>query len=372
MSGLTWGQVLSFRLRRQHLARDCPANSLEEAARDSAGLQAQAMPATELSLLARTGSLQAGELDHALWEQKRLVRTWCMRGTLHVIPAEDMPLFMAATQRGNSGFHPALLNYLSITEEEATAVVDAVGRVLDDGCVRTRKQLAAEVEALVGPRFHDMLLSGWGSFLKPAAWRGMLICGPPRGTEVTFVGTRHWLGAWEPVDRHSASVELVRRYLRGYGPATLAEFTRWAGLRSAARVRPAWTECHPEMAEVEVEGTRLWAMADDVPAMLAAEPSQEVRLVPNFDSYLLGHIDRSAMVSAQHAGRIYRTAGWVWATVLKGGRAVGVWSSKRNGRAWKVEVEEFAPLGRTDRRAVGEEVERMAAFLGLKPEVQIK
>jgi len=369
VSGLSWPQVLAFRLQRQHLARACSAHSLEEAAHDSVGLQAQAMPATQLSALVRTSGVTPGDLDRALWEERRLARTWCMRGTLHLIPAAEAPLFMAGCMRGAAGFNPAMLRYFQVTDDDVARVVDAVGQVLEGGRVLTRRQLATEVGALVGPRFREQLHSAWGSFLKPAAWRGLLICGPPDGQEVTFVHARHWLGGWRPADGAASRVELVRRYLRAYGPAIRADFERWAGMLPPLS-RPAWTACLPEMAEVEVEGRRLLAMAGDLAALREAEPSEEVRLVPNFDSYLLGHRDRAAVVPRAHAARIYRSAGWVWATVLKGGRAVGVWSSKREAGSWTVEVEEFARLGRADRAAVGEEAERMAAFLGLRPEVR--
>jgi uncharacterized protein YcaQ len=360
-----WRQVLAFRLGRQHLARACPAASLEQAAHDCAGLQAQAMPATELSFWARTGSLRAGDLDRALWQDKRLARTWCMRGTLHVIPAAETELFMAACRRGESGFNPAMLRYLDITNEEVDAVVNAIGQALEGGEVLTRKQLAARAEAVVGPRFHEQLHSGWGSFLKPAAWRGLLICGPPRGQEVTFVGARHWLGVREQPEQEAARVEMARRYLRGYGPATRADFARWAGLLPP-QARPVWSAVEPELVPIEVEGKKVWALAEDASQIAETEASDEVRLVPNFDSYLLGHADRTAMVPAEHAARIYRPAAWVWATVLRGGRAVGIWNSKRAGKTFNVEVEEFSPLARADRRAVEEEVDGMASFLGLK------
>jgi len=367
-TSIAWEQVLAFRLERQHLARASRAGSLEQVAHDCGGLQAQAMPATELSFWARTKGPHASDLDRALWSDRRLARTWCMRGTLHVIPAAETPLFMAGCRRAESGFNPAMLRYFKLTEDEVVAVVDAIGRVLAGGRLMTRKQLAAEAEALVGPRFHEHLHSGWGSFLKPAAWRGLLICGPPQGQEVTFVHAGHWLGGWDSVDPKAARAEMVRRYLRAFGPATRADFERWAGMLPPLG-RPAWAECQPEMAEVQVEGKTLWALADDVAAIRETEPSEEVRLVPNFDSYLLGHANRSAMVAQEHSGRIYRPAAWVWATVLKGGRAVGIWNSKRNTRTWTVEVEEFAPLGRLDRQAVCDEVEGMAAFLGLRPEL---
>jgi Winged helix DNA-binding domain len=155
VSGLSWPQVLAFRLQRQHLARACPARSLKEATHDSVGLQAQAMPATRLSVFARTSGVTLGDLERALWEEQRLARTWCMRGTLHLIPAAEAPLFMAGCMRGAAGFNPAMLRYFQLTDDDVARVVDAVGQVLEGGRVLTRKQLATDVEALVGPRFHE-------------------------------------------------------------------------------------------------------------------------------------------------------------------------------------------------------------------------
>jgi hypothetical protein len=363
-----WGQVLAFRLQRQHLARAFPAGTPEQAAHDGIGLQGQAMPATELAFRARNPGLRAGDLERALWVEKRLARTWCMRGTLHVIAASETPFFMAACRRGESGFNPAMLRYFNLTEEEVDTVVDAIGQALEDGEVLTRKQLAAKAEAVVGARFHEHLHSAWGSFLKPAAWRGVLICGPPRGQEVTFVNAPHWLGGWEQAEPAAARADMARRYLRAFGPATRADFERWAGLLPA-QGRPAWSAVEAEMAPVQVGGKKLWALAEDAPRIAETEPSDEVRLVPNFDSYLLGHAERSAMVPKEHSARIYRPAAWVWATVLKGGRAVGVWNSRKADKTFSVEVEEFSPLARADRKAVEEEVEDMAAFLGLRAEL---
>jgi hypothetical protein len=326
------------------------------------------MSATELSFFARTKGLQRGDLERQLWTAKSLARTWCMRGTLHVIPAAEAAFFMVACRRDEHGYNPAWLRYFNLAPDDMTAVIGAIGEVLADGRVRTRKELVAEVEARIGSRFHEQLQSAWGSFLKPAAGRGLLICGPPRGQEVTFVHAGAWLGRWEPPSAEDARVELVRRYLHSYGPATRADFERWAG-QLPPQARPSWTGALPGMVEVEVEGIKLWTLSEDADLTAACEPSEEVRLVPNFDSYLLSHARRAAMVSKEHASRIYRPAAWTWATVLKGGRAVATWNSKRTGKRFAVEIEPFAPLSRKDRRAVGEEVDAMAEFLGLRADV---
>src|SRR5262249_60320639 len=101
-----------------------------QVAHDCGGLQAQAMPATALSFWARTGGLVARDLDRALWHDRRLARTWCMRGTLHVIPAAETPLFMAGCRRSESAFNPAAPGYFTLTNDESMAVFHSPGHSL--------------------------------------------------------------------------------------------------------------------------------------------------------------------------------------------------------------------------------------------------
>ena len=169
----------------------------------------------------------------ALWRDRKLVKTWLMRGTLHLVPADDLPVFTAAMSSHLVRSPAAWLKYTQLTEREFTDVIQAIGDALD-GQALTREELIAKVGKGRSERIQIALKSGWGGLLKPVARKGMLCFGPSRGQSVTFVQPRQWLGRWRDLDPEAALVEMGRRYLRAYGPATKNDFACYNSSHAAA------------------------------------------------------------------------------------------------------------------------------------------
>jgi hypothetical protein len=264
----------------------------------------------------------------------------------------------------------AWLAYHGLTQEQLDSITDSVPEVLDGRCL-TRRELAESLVAKVGEGVRKSLLSGWGAVLKPAARRGLLCFGPSQGQEVTFVRPDQWLnGGFQPVDRDPALVELLRRYLGTHGPATRQDFNRWAGLRQIPSA--TWSELAPELATVDVGGRPALALAASLDEMSRTELEHPVRLLPNFDVYMLAHADRSYIVPDVQKARVYRTAGWVSQVVLIDGRAEAVWTHKRQGGKLQVTVEPFAPLSERVKEGVAEEVASLGRFLAAEPEVAFR
>jgi len=94
---LTWDRVRARRLARNHLLEPTPPGRLAEVARDVCGIQAQVMSAAELALGARVAGLTQQDVRDELWERRRLVKTWSIRGTLHLLAADDLPVWISAT-----------------------------------------------------------------------------------------------------------------------------------------------------------------------------------------------------------------------------------------------------------------------------------
>jgi hypothetical protein len=369
---LTQAAVAAYRLRQQHLDRLAPKGSIVEAAARACGIQAQVASAAELALWARVEDLEPGEVADALWKRKTLVKTWAMRGTLHYLPAQDLPVYSAAltTFRMYPGHADAAwLAFHGLTQAQLDSITDSIPEILDGRCL-TRRELAESLVAKVGEGVRKPLLSGWGAVLKPAARRGLLCFGPSQGQEVTFVRPDQWLeGGFRPMDRDPALLELLRRYLRTHGPATRQDFNRWAGLRQTPGT---WSELAPELVTVDVGGRPALALADSIDALSQARLEHPVRLLANFDVYMLAHADRSYIVADGHKAKVYRTAGWVSQVVLVEGRAEAVWSHKRQSERLQVTVEPFAPLPKQVKEGVEEEAESLGRFLGAEPEVDFR
>lgn len=338
---LSWSQVHAFRLARHHLHHRAPRKSLAEVVRDIGGAQAQLMSAAELQIAVRVNCTVA-DVRKALWTDKTLVKTWLMRGTLHLASADDLPLVTAATGRPWSQMRPSWLRYMQTTEPEFWKIVDEVAEALD-GKPMTREELIARVGRGKSTRIRELLKSGWGGMLKPAARSGRLCFGPNRGQSVTFVRPTDWLGQWREVDPEQAIAEVVRRYLRAYGPASKTDFAQWWGGWRAIGAA-GWSAIEADLVRVSVEGSQGHLLRSDLEAIEKARLEPSVRLLPNFDPYLMGHASRDHLVSRVHLSKVSRIAGWISAVVLVGGVAAGTWTYAMAGKTLRIKVEPFRRL----------------------------
>jgi len=351
---LSWPQVHAFRLARHHLNGRSPKKDLASVVGEIGGAQAQVMSAAELQIAVRARCTVADVRD-ALWTDRSLVKTWLMRGTLHLARADDLPIFTAAMGRHWIRLRPSWLKFMGLTEAELWKIVDDVGAALD-GTPLTRDELVAVVGRGRSEHVRSILRSGWGGMLKPAARNGRLCFGPNRGQSVTFVNPREWLKGWREVDPDAAIVEVARRYLSIYGPATKADFARWWGAWPGV-ISAAWSGLKPELVTVNVDGAPMDALAGDVAEIKRARNSEPVQLLPLFDPYLMGHAKRDHMIDRAYAARVSRTAGWISAVVLVEGRIAGTWTHALSNKTLRVTL---APFKRLPARVMAQVKERAA------------
>ena len=351
---LSWPQVHAFRLERHHLAGRAPKKDLANVVGDIGGAQAQVMSAAELQIAVRA-DCTVEDVRHALWRDRKLVKTWLMRGTLHLARAEDLPFYTAAMSRRWIRVQNSWLKFWNITEPELWQLVDSIDAALD-GKPMTREELIAKVGKGKSKELHEALRSGWGGMLKPAARNGRLCFGPNRGQSVTFVSPRSWLRTWKDVEPEAGIVEMARRYLRAYGPATRSDFARWWGPWPGVG-NAAWTGLAAELTPVSIDGVRAEVLADDLEKLRKAKLQRTVNLLPNFDPYLMGYANRDHLFDKVHSPKVSRIAGWISAVVLVDGRVEGTWTYTVNKSTLRVKVE---PFKRFDSKLVAE-VKRRAS-----------
>jgi Winged helix DNA-binding domain len=363
---LTWPEVLAWRLTRQGLDRRAPRDEALSVVRKICGLHAQVMSSAELTLWARVEDLEPEAVREALWERRSLAKTWAMRGTLHLLPSDELPLWVAALGVLKPRYHAASWQrYYGLTREEAEAMLAAIAEALYYR-VLTREELAQEVGRLVGSEeLGGKLRDGFGALLKPSAFEGDLLFAPSVGRNVRFARPDRWLPGWQPAETEAAVREVVRRYLSAYGPATREEFARWFGTTSPAQAGRLIEGLGEEVAPVEVEGVAAWMLAEYVQEAEEAEPAGVVRLLPAFDQYVVAAPrDREAVLPEALKGRVYRQQGWLTPVLLVDGRMEGVWRHERKGDRLVVGIEPFADQPGWVRRAAEEEGERLARFVG--------
>ncbi len=361
---LTWQQVMAWRTRRHHLDRRVPYKNMFEVVAEICCLHAQLMSSAELSLWARLEHLDPGTIERALWEDRSLVKTWAMRGTLHVLPAAAFPLWQAALSTYQHYLKPAWFRAFGVTREELEKMLDGIAGALD-GRMLTREELADEVARLTGiAAFREKLRESWGAMLKPASFRGHLCFAPNAGQNVRFTRPDRWLPGWHGEEPGRALCEVTRRYLGAYGPVTREDYARWWG-HAPPFAQKLIQSLGEEVTLVDVEGTRAWMLTAHAAEAVEASPPQSVRLLPAFDPWVIGASrDVPDLLSGPYRDRIYRPQGWISPVLLINGRMDGVWRHELKGRRVEVRIEPFTSIPTWARRMAEEEATRLSHFLG--------
>jgi len=292
--------------RGQRLAAQ-PRSTVSETVAAVAALQAQDAGAAALGVRARRPGSTLAEVEAARFEERSVARTWVMRGTLHLIPAEDARWMVALL--GPIGMRKSArrIAELGVGSEEVAAAVRAA---LADGPL-TRRELADAVRRSVTLPDHPQV-PAWLTGV--VALRGEIIEGPAD----RFVLFDDWLpGGSAPAD---PVVELARRHAYAHPPSAPEDFAVWSGL-PVGEARRAYEQLGFE--EVEVLGRR----AVLPPGLEPAPP--HVRLLPRFDGWLLGHRDRSLIMRPEHDRAVRPGGGILAATLVVDGRIEGTWKLER-------------------------------------------
>jgi hypothetical protein len=342
------------------------------------GVQAQVTSAAELSIGVRVDGLKREDVHKALWQDRTLVKTWAMRGTIHLFAAEDLPLVVAArcADGGRYRLHDFLqLGFTEAQYDEFLRAVPEVLEALGDEPI-TREALANGVaERMKTPEISRALLgSSWGTLWKPSMFRGELCFGPGEGRAKTFVNPRKWLREWKEWEPKEAQKEVTRRYLRTYGPATPRDFSFWWDGGGRVFGKKMFESLGDEVETVDVEGseaTALRATLESMAKMEKVKAKQSVRLLPMFDVYVLTQSrNLEPVLAKEHKSKVFRPAAWVSAVVFVDGRIEGVWEYETRKNQTRVTVRMFAMPAEKVRSGIEAEAERLEGFLDTKVAVE--
>lgn len=351
---LTLHEVALLRIAAQRLAGPDFATATD-AVRWMTALQAQDFQGALTSVALRTASPSRQGVVAAL-DAGEVVRSWPMRGTLHLVPAEDlvwMLHLMAPRVVAGAAARHAELGLDSHQLDMARGLAVAA---LSGGRQLRRAELLELWEerglATAGQRGYHLL--------GHLAQTGTLCLGPVREREQLFVLVDEWIARPRLLEREEALGELALRYFRSHGPATVKDFTKWTNL-FAADVRAGLALARPHLTGIDVDGVE-HLMDPHTPARLNANRAlaRDVLLLPGFDELILGYQDRRAVLAAEFAARIVPGRNGVFQpTVVSDGRVVGTWKHAGRGAQRTVTATPFTPLPADVAAAVGQVYERM-------------
>jgi hypothetical protein len=354
-------QIASFRLRRHHLLDEPPADAVT-ICRDMCGVQAQVMGPARLQLWTRNHALTRAGIEDALWKSRTLLKTSLMRQTLHLIPTDEFPLYIAALRPSRFAQAMRVMDRCGITRDESAAIIPQIMETLSAGPL-SRPAIAAAIRPKASKAVRFWMENSWSLVRLPIA-EGLICYGRGEGNAIVFIRTDHWLPKLKLklMSATEAQCALFRKYLRAYGPATLHDFSHWAGI-PMQEVKPLRALLDAELAEIAGDKKNSFLLREDV-EVLNSSPAVKgsIRLLPNFDSYLLAHREKDHLLSAKHYKRVYRNQGWISPVVLIDGAVAGVWSYKPQGKRLSVEIEPFGKLSKTERAGIDHEAQGLASF----------
>ena len=360
---LTWRQALAWRMMRHYLIDPAPQQDWINVVSRICGLQAQVLSSAELSVWARVYTLDRDALNRALWDERSVVKLWAMRGTLHILPSAEFALWQAAGQCQHER-RPSWYRNFGLSDAELEGMVDAVAKALE-GRLLTREELAIEVAHRTGKdKLAEHFRQSWGLFLRPPSFLGQLCFAPNAGRNVRFTNPGTWLPKYVALDCHSGALEIARRYLAAYGPATAADLAHWWGVsnRTAA---VAIRDLGDEVVPVSVEGKTASMLTEHLIDISKAIPTRTLRLLPAFDPYVISASPHaSQLLPGDFRRYIYRGQGWLSPVLVIDGRMDGVWRWERAGKRIIVELSPFVKLPKWARDAAEHEAQRLAKFLG--------
>jgi hypothetical protein len=318
-------------------------------------MQGQDFPGVKWSVGLRSPGSTDATIEAAL-AAGEIVRSWPMRGTLHLVAPEDLGWMLAigrprmattaATRRANLG----------ITDRELGIVADTAQQRLAGGRISRRDDLLAAFEsvgvATTGQRGYHLLFH--------LALHGMIVFGPVDGKHQTFTLLDEWVTASRVLEPDEALAEFAGRYFRSHGPATDRDFAWWANITLG--------DARKGIALADLDSREF----DSVTHYFARglEPAPEIaHVLPGFDEYLLGYQNRSGVLAAEHSNRIVPGNNGIFLpTLVLDGQVIGTW--RRTQRTTRVDIDllPFTPLAQRSRTRLERAFDRFAEFVG-KPVV---
>jgi hypothetical protein len=348
-----------LRAATQLIHRPASAKDPAEIARSIAGAQAQDVYAGPLTFRSRSRKLTAADIERARTEERSLLRTWVMRTTIHLIPTDDAGWWLPLYEPGIERWSRRRLEQLGMTTAKQDRALSITARVLADEGPLTRTEVRKRIESAgIG------LNTQTGMHIAlTAVVSGIACLGPDKGKSTCLIRREDWLDRPPRFDREKSLAELARRYIRAFAPATDRDFAYWSGL-PLRDVRAGLESISDEIEQVRVGDGEMLAPRGAKPRLPA---KGQLRMLGNFDTYLLGWKDRGFSVSGEHAAHVKEGGGgWIRPVIVEDGIVIGGWRSSRKGGRLEITLN----LPRDERKRlekkIDAEVADIARFEGME------
>lgn len=297
----------------------------------------------------------------AAYADKSIVRIFFMRGTIHTLPGEDVrwirPLIAARPRR--MFISTMKYNKVHLTEADFLKANDALVRALEGG----RQLIRAEMKDVLMRVGIETSNLGYLLLMQRAQVEGLMCYGLNRGKQQTFTLLEEWIPPAPVLDREAGLAEFARRFFSGHGPATVHDFTNWAGI-PVGDARIGLEAVRREFEEAVIDGKSYFFL----PVSHRPAPESPLAyLLPEYDEIFIGYKDRSAFTTPEDAARWAARIDRIFSPLMIDGRLAGLWRRELVGQTIVFYIESYAPLNDAQTEAVHRSARRYADFLGLEP-----
>jgi len=360
---------------RHHLAPGERAGAVTAAVADIIGLHGTDPASVYLAAWARTREVDQAAIEHALYEERSLVRMLGMRRTVFVVPAGLVPVIQAACtdqiaermrrqlarQVQESGIAADGASWLNDAGEATVRALAARGTATGAELARDEARLRAQI-TYAADKSYGGSANVTTRLLTLLSAEGLIVRGRPRGgwtsSQFTWTAVRDRARPTEPA---AARAELARRWLSAFGPALPDDLQWWAGW-TAGQVRQALARL--DIAEVDLDGAPGITLAADEPVPVT-EPW--AALLPALDPTAMGWRERAWYVG-EHGPALFDRSGNIGPTAWWDGRIVGGWAQRQDG---EIAVRLLEDVGTEAATAIAAEAGRLREWIGSDPETRI-
>jgi len=347
--------IAHLRLYRQRIVEG-KFERAEQAVAWFGAMQAQDQASVKWAVGLRCGDTTAAMIEQEI-VKKAIVRTWLMRGTLHLVALSDLRWMLTLLGPRLIANSARRYRQLDLDDKTFSRSGDALATALQGGQPLTRTEILLALDRA------GIFTDGQRGYhiLRRAGLEGLICFGPRQDKQETFVLLDKWLPHSKQMDRDEALAELAGRYFNSHGPATLQDFVWWSGLPVAdarAGLETAKTRLHQET----IEGQIYWLAQNQ---SSSTTPAPTVFLLPAYDEYFLGYKDRRAVLDANYDKQVVSSNGVFRPMIVIDGQIVGIWKQRLKKETVVITPSPFNSLTFAENQALQMAADRYGAFLGL-------
>jgi DNA glycosylase AlkZ-like len=356
-------EIAYQRLHNQLIARQV-FEKAEDVVRWLCAVQAQDYAAAKWALGLRVQNSTDDIIEQAFTDGT-ILRTHVMRPTRHFVLPADIRWMLALTAPRVIAASAYYYRTLGLDDTVFTHSNTVLAKALQGGRQLTRAELASVLQQ-VGIATHNVQRTG--QIIMRAELDGIICSGARRGKQFTYALLAERAPRARRLDRDEALAELASRYFTSHGPATLQDFVWWSGL-TAADAKAGLEMVTSQLMHEVVEGQAYWFASSTSPAN---DLSQTVYLLPNFDEYIVGYTDRSAVFDASHIQKLDTRENVLFQhTFVMDGQIIGTWKRTRKKDSVLLTPTLFTTLTDTEYRAFTASTSRYSSFLGIPVHIDL-